>query len=425
MYILDYKINKQLYQLRDEITSEFLTYLESMYNKVTDNKRKLAKKAVGCFILNTYNNCMNNHDKVGVTLDESVYTKPFIVNGKSTGRKVSYTYTRSLLDFLVIKGYITLDIGSTPEYGFHMGKWQIISFVRSFIVFKDKLKTLYCNHPLNGDNVKTLTNVIILRNRNKESLTFKMNVHIKEVKDYLQKFNEFSKEKVVKSGDKVYDVQSYKVFNENFQRGGRTHMKNSVQGLSKQQRHSITIDNENICAYDFKGFEPSLAYSMSQENMEFTDPYELDLDGYDSEVLRKFSKLALLIMFNTESKELAHKALNSAVRAEFDVDKLCTDGKIPDSRIPVKMLMEMLEDKHHLISDKFYRGFGAELQYAGSLINDYVVESMMQNYGCLVIQTHDEFIAPAKFRKELLDCMKKAYEHVCGFSINCRIVREA
>lgn len=42
-----------------------------------------------------------------------------------------------------------------------------------------------------------------------------------------------------------------------------------------------------------------------------------------------------------------------------------------------------------------------------------------------MIQTHDEFIAPVSYRKELLDCMKKGYEHVCGFSTNCSIVREA
>lgn len=425
VYVLDYKINKQLYRLRDCLIKEYLDYLESMYNKITKNKQDLASKAVSCFILNTYSHCINKHDRVGVTLDESSYSQSLIVNGKNTGRKISYTYTRSFLDFLKLKGYINLSVGGKPEYGFYQGKWQIVSFVKSYIMFKDKLKELYSQYPLDNTDQETLTNVLILRDESKRSLTFKMNVHIKEVKNYLQRFNRFSKTVVVKGGAKVYDVQSYKVFNGTFQKGGRTQMKNSVQGLSKQERHQITIGGESVCAYDFKGFEPSLAYSMSQEIMECTDPYELDIKGYDKKVLRKFGKLAMLIMFNTDSKDIAHKALNAAVRSEFDIDSLCSSGKIPEPRIPVKFLMEELESKHHLIMDKFYKGFGVDLQYAGSLINDYVVEYMMQTYGCLVIQTHDEFIAPVNYRKELLECMKKGYEYVCGFSTNCRIVREA
>lgn len=423
MYILDYKINKSLNTLRDHLTSEFLYHLEKYGNKITQNRRQISKRVVSCFLLNTYQRFIQGHYKVGVTLDESNYSKPLILNGRNTGRKVSYTYTRSFLDFLILEDYIDLEVGGKPSYGFHNGRWQIVEFSKSYVTMKDKLKNLY--DEMGEDFGKEpLVNVIILRDSNKRSLTYKMNEHIKEVKNYLQEFNKFSRDKVVKIGEKEYDVQSYKVYNTSFQKGGRTHMKNSIQHLSKSTRLSAVIEGEEVCSYDFKGFEPSLAYSMSQEVMECSDPYELDIEDYDKDVLRKFCKLALLIMFNTDSKSVAHKALNSAVRAEFDVKKLYDQGKIPEEYIPVKLLMEELETKHHIIADKFYKGFGADLQYAGSLINDYIVEYMMQAHGCLVVQTHDEFMAPESFREKLVDCMYKGYEHICGSRQNCRIVKE-
>ena len=103
MYVLDYKINKQLYKLRDYLLKEYLDYLQGMYNNITKNKQDLASKAVACFILNTYNHCINKHERVGITLDEYSYSHSLIINGKNTGRKISYTYTRSFLDFLKLR----------------------------------------------------------------------------------------------------------------------------------------------------------------------------------------------------------------------------------------------------------------------------------------------------------------------------------
>lgn len=422
MFQLDYKINKQLYGLRDVLLEGYIEYLRSSFANITQHKIQLASKAVSCFILNTYQCNRNKRNKVGITLDETNYSRTTIVNGKDTKRKVSYTYMRSFLDFLQVNNYITLSVGGQPEYGFHCGKWQIVDFSKSYVTLLSKLRDMYDSYPYEG--VDKLVNTIILRNEDRKSITFKMLAHIKEAKEYLDRFNEFSIKKLVTHKERRYDVQSYKVFNVNFKRGGKTFMKDSIQSLSKLDRQMIEIEGEDVCIFDFKGFEPSLAYSMSQEVMADPDPYNIEVDGYDKEILRKFCKLAMLIMLNSESKDVAHRALNMAIRDEFNVKELHEQGRIPVPHIEVKMFLEKLEQKHHLIADKFYVDFGLELQYAGSLINDYIVDHMMQTYGCLVVQVFDEFIAPRSFERELRDTMRAGYLHVCGFIDNCNIVKE-
>lgn len=423
MYIIDHKIKKGLHNLRDYLVSEFLTYIEDSGNKITQNKRDLSTKAISCFILNAQIQYRNCKVKIPLTLRESSYSKKVIVNGRNTNRKVSYTYTRSFIGFLQAKGYAELHVGGTPTYSFYMGKWEA-EYDTSYVTMKPKM-TLLMNNLVDVELRVERENIMILRDKNKNSVTFNHTEASRQAQNYLKRFNKFSQDKLVKLDEKEYDVQMYKVYNVTLTLGGRSFMGGSIQGLNKHDRARLEIDGERVCVYDYKGFEPSLVYSMCQEVMEMEDPYQIEMEDYDKGLLRKVGKTCLLIMLNADSKDIAHKAINAVISKEYDIGKLYRDGKIPERRIPVKLIMNMLEEMHHLISHKLYTGFGGEVQYAGGLINDYVVEYMMQNHNCLVLQVFDEFIVQNKYRKDILKCMRLGYLHVMGFDDNCNIVKEA
>jgi hypothetical protein len=424
MYIIDHKINKSLYRLRDHITSELLDWMYGYGNEITQHKRGLAKKAVSCFLLNAYKPYTNSLERVGLTLDRTSYSNKVVVNGKNSNRKVSYKFTRILLTFLEQREYISLYVGGKVNYEFIKNKWVFIDREKSYATLLVKLINLF-NELVTNYKPTPLSNVIILRDKDKKSLTFKLDDTTKDIRGYIYGYNSFSLGYTVSCRETLYDVQIFKIFNVVLGKGGRSFMKDGIQNLSSEERKLIEIDGESVCIFDYKGFEPSLCYTMCQEVFEGDDYYSVDgMEEYDPVLLRSICKLSLLIMFNTQSRRSAQSAINEVLAKEFDVPNLYKKGKIPYKHIPVKVILELLESKHHLISHKFYCGFGNELQYAGSLIIDYVTDYMMQSHKCLVLTVFDECIAKEEFRELLYSTMVEAYDHVLGFSDNCKITVE-
>lgn len=303
-------------------------------------------------------------------------------------------------------------------------KWVFIDREKSYATLLLKLTRLF-DELVVGYKSEPLTNVIFLRDRKKKNITFNIDEITRNSRDNLYNYNSFSLKHLVSCKDTIYDVQTFKIFNIDLFRGGRSFMKNSIQNLSGAERKLIKIDGEDVCIFDYKGFEPSLCYTMCQEVFEGDDYYHIDdMEEYEPKTLRSICKLALLIMFNTQSRKAAHSAMNEVLATEFDVPKLYKDGKIPYKTVSVKLILDRLEEKHHLISHKFYCGFGNELQYAGSLVVDYVTDYMMQTHKCLVLSVFDECIAKEEFRELLYSSMVEAFENVLGFSDNCKITVE-
>lgn len=423
MFICDYKINKSLYQIRDALTSEFLTHLQKYGNKITQNKRLLAKQAVSCFLLNSHKRFLAHKDFCYLSLNDKTFSKGTIINGQKSKRKVSYTYFRSLIDFLDFEDYILLKKGRVVSFNWDNGYAEVDEVESSTAMFKPKLVNLF--HKVQDYQIEQRVDVIKLKDSKKNQVTFRMTEMEREVKEYIDGYNKFSLSKVVKVGAKRYDVQIYKVYNNSsFNDGGRSVMSDSIQSLNKNDRRRATIEDYPVCVYDFKGFEPSILYSMEQEVMEMDDPYEIEMKGYDHEILRKITKVGMLIMLNAESEDEASKAFNFAIAKDFNPKKLYEKELIPTDFIHTKIIMQKILEKHHLISHRFYQRFGGQVMYVGSLINDYVLSYMMQNHKQLVIQTHDEFACDYRYEKELKDCMVKAWNHVFGFTDNCRIIKE-
>lgn len=426
MYIIDTKIDKRLNVLKDELSSLALTYLHNAGNKITQNKRLKMKGAVSCFLLNTFYKCLRNINSCGITLDRNHYSKTLIINGRSTNRKVSYTYTRILIDFLSAEGYVNFIKGGVEEYGMVKGKWCAIEFNNSYIEFKDKLKVLY--NAYNHEQIiePTKQNVLIVHDIEGNDVTFRMNNQLSAIKTKLEGYNELSIDISVSNidGSKHYDVQLHKILNgKSYKRGGRNYMSGEgIQNLSKAERKKLTINGKQTVIYDYQGFEPSIAYAMCQEIYQ-EDPYLIDMEGFDKTVSRKLCKLFLLIMFNIKDPKYLHNTLNEMIRSEFNLDKLYEQGKIPDKRIDTKMLVNLIEEKHYLIKHMFYGNFHTEPAYIGSLIADYIIDYFTQR-GICVLPVFDEFIIDEAYEEELVDVMVSAYEYVLGFSDNAKIRKE-
>jgi|TARA_A100001518_G_C1227176_1_gene79552 hypothetical protein len=429
MYIIDHKIPKYLYKLRDKLLEEYLQWLSLNFNKITDHKRTLAKKAVSCMILNL-NSCMLNHrDTMILTLRESSYSKTRIVNGKDMKRKVSYTYTRSLYNFLNISDYGDLTVGGEiQDYGFVNGVWQPTEYSTSYFKINYKLKSLYIKHVKVREKFDRIEDVMILRkSKSKLNEVFKMTDKIEPILDFVERWNQFSMDKNITLKGKRLDIQIYKIFNGDFDNGGRSHHNCNYQYVSKRERQNLEIEGSPVVCYDYKGFEPSIAYSMNQEIMDMNDPYHTESIielGYDEVIARKLSKLTFIICLNVDSENSAKLAINKAIADNMDVSDLYSKGLIPTKTIPVKLLIEKVKEVHYIIEDLFFTAKGLMVQNIGAAINDYILDSMMQNHKQVVMQVHDDFSVAEEYENVLKDTMFRAYEYVLGFSDNCKIEKE-
>lgn len=429
MYVLDHKIPRYLWKLRDVLTEEYLEWLEINYNKITDNKRRLAKNATGCFVLNLNKAIKSKSKYIGLTLSEGDFSKERIINGKATGRKVSYTYTRSLLDFLDINNYGEISVGGeVTDYQVIKGKWTAVSFSTSYFKMYKTLENLYNIYVKPKKSFDTLEDTLRLRyGKKKHNEEFDMSEAQEGLIDFLDRFNTLSRNTDVTFKGTRLDTQIYKVFNEDFKSGGRSYMNCNYQRLSSDDRKKIEISGKKVVCYDFKGFEVGLAYSMNQEIMEMEDPYytpELIMEGYDKDVARKISKLALIICLNVDNKNDARLAINKSLSDNLNINKLYKEGKIPDKTIPVTWLIECVTENHHLIENRFFDKQGLHIQNVGSAVNDYILDYMMQNHNQLVMQVHDDFAVIEEYENILKEVMFKAYENVLGFTDNCKITKE-
>ena len=165
---------------------------------------------------------------------------------------------------------------------------------------------------------------------------------------------------------------------------------NGIQHLSKKERMDLMINNNETVIYDYKAFEPSIAYSINQELMK-DDPYMVEWDLYDKDTLRTLGKMALTTMLYASNKREAVGALNYEISQDLDVDQLYDEGLIPKPCIPVKELIDELEEKNKVIKNLLYNNVEHNLSNIGSKIMDFIINYFTQR-SILVLPVFDEVI---------------------------------
>ncbi len=327
-----------------------------------------------------------------------------------------------MLEALEDSGYMVLNKGGRV-YNWVKGKIIPIECSCSYIEFTYKLIDLYKPYK-DMYKKKPIKNVLEVRDEHKIPKTFKQTSQTKLAKECVNTYNKLSMlQAVCTPKGKRYDCQIRKIFNGNFKTGGRSYMSgDGIQNLTKEERMDLTINSNETVIYDYKAFEPSLAYSMNQEVMK-GDPYQLDWQDYDHKTLRSLGKAALTTMLYADDKETAVAALNYNISEDFDVDQLYEDGLIPSKCVPVRRLVEALEKKNEKIIDLLYNPKENNLSHVGSLVMDQIINYFTQR-GICVLPVFDEVIIEEEHEDILVEIMEWAYESVVGFTDNCYIVKE-
>lgn len=429
MYDVGKKLPKELNKYCKSECKLFLDFLKTKeyIKSITPNRERLASISLKVFFANSVNPILSGRNSFGVTLRSSVYSAGEIYNGTKLKESASYTYTLWLFEYLEYSGYGVLVKGGKiyeKSKGFNKVKsWILKESTSSYFEFnrqsREKLYNLYLKI-----SKKPEDNVLFLRNKDKVNITFKTNKASREKRDKLINFNKHSISYEIGSHDKdvTYDVQLRRIFNMNFDKGGR-HYCGTVQNLSKSERKKVTINGNPCSVYDFKSFEPSIAYTLNGEVMD-GDPYQVYIEGYDDKVLREVGKMILTRMLYADSRSTVLHSVNSDIQSKFNLTDLVCEGKIPEKRIPVGKIIDEMMIKHENISNYFYNKGDNDLQYIGGEIMDYILEYFMQNYGKLVIPVFDEIIVESEMDYVSIGVMEKAYNFVLGDILNCNIVKE-
>ena len=427
-YTFDTEVHKKIKDYSKPLLNEFLEYLlqEEHIKSRTPNRIKVASTALYVFINNCYLSSVNHSKVLTVTFRTKVYAKGYIVNGKQSKVKVSLQYTKWLFDFLQHRnlGYLNKG-GAIFESVKINGKYKpkLVSTERSTFEFNHDIYEDMLN--LNEDiKFKPVTNVMILRDKDKNDITFSLPRSKVSIKNLLLNVNrEMADIKVFDPVKKKhYKLQLKKVFNVCFNRGGRMYDL-GIQNLPKHERYRLLIDDKETCVFDFKAFETSLLYSIQGVKME-GDPYKIGIDGYDPDTLRKICKMIMTRIYYCKDRSELQASVSKSITEDMCVDKLFEKGLLPERRIPVGHIIDILVEKHEPVMEYFYGKGDYDPSHVGSLVMDYILEYMIQNYKTAIIPVFDEVICDKDFAYEVQDVMKKAYHYVVGTDMNCMIVRE-
>ena len=111
-------------------------------------------------------------------------------------------------------------------------------------------------------------------------------------------------------------------------------------------------------------------------------------------------KQVFLTCVNAESKEQAVLSIRSEINKNYK--------QLKSTNEVINSLIDATIENHPELSDSFFTGAWAELQYQDSLIADYVL-GHMQARGQVALPVHDSFVVQDQHLAQLFATMKEAY----------------
>jgi hypothetical protein len=425
VYYLDSKIPKSLESFVKLFYEDFLIYVSS--NGLVRVNKSLVESAVKCFCYNIVRSGVYD-TTLTITLDKNNYNGKILYNGGNTKRnKVSYKYTRCLLDFMIKEGYIYLEVGGVESWKISDGVWvpdeTSLSKIHRLTPLDDSLEPY-----LIKSNIKTIPNVVTLRNSKGKDVQFKTTPEIKGIIDMLNNYNEIALRHTVMIGDSEYEIQGKKVFNNStFDEGGRTYYEGgSIQTLGGNIRSTITIDGEQTVGLDYKSLHPAMCAVREGVLLEKDfDPYAIHIDGFSDKLVRSVCKVIMLICINASNGKSAIGAITGKIASDYRKWKKNEDCKWEELHkhpkpFPTKYAMAELTNRNGYLVPYFHTGEGIKLQNLDSKILDNVIVEFLQKDE-LVLLVHDEVICRESMKDEVYTSMREAYKEVLGTYDNCII----
>lgn len=428
---IDWRINKGLEELRDNLLLEYLSFNQLPYNP-TSSKCIKVRNVIGCLLLNLSYAVRVGKSSIVVQLDKNYYKQSAIYNGVDTGRKVSYDYFISVLNWLCDVGYATLEKGCVLT-------WKENTRGTSCSVMPDQvLPSILMVHEYLRDKVKEtqkdindipiIPDVIQMRDENKKVIEKPLGRDEKRLVKVLDSYNFSSRKFVITVGETYYDIQLRKVFNNSsWKQGGRSYVTGEGSSIMKRSfRKEIRIDGNPTVEIDFKSLHPSMIAELQGYKLpEGFDPYGIKLDGYDAKILRSIAKIAFMCIFNSKNLNQATAAVSQELRDLRDEDgkhipsQWKESGLVPKV-IQVKEILQELAIHNIYAQDWVFSGRGIHLQNMDSKIMDLVIQQFL-DVDEFMIPVHDSIVVEDRLTGFGVDAMMTAYKQVMKTDMNCRV----
>ena len=176
------------------------------------------------------------------------------------------------------------------------------------------------------------------------------------------------------------------------------------QGIPKEYRKRIVINNQPTFEPDFSAYHINILYFL--ENIKPPKEYPYKLDGYsDSKDNIKFLKRALLVILNTKGDNPRSTVIRR-LRHEIKQGTLVEPKEMED----IGEAIDKFAFKHEPISKYFYTGYGNTLQN----IDSRIAEQLMLTFADAeipILPVHDSFIIEAEFALHLQVFMMVICKH--------------
>lgn len=431
MIYRDYILKKEYLDHSSFILDEWIKYLGKFSEvKVTKNKREKMDKVCRCFIYNLAKFKTSGMGQMFVSLNRTDYSEPLIYNGVSVNRKVSYTFTRMLFDFLVVDGWALLEKGEA-EVELTVDGWGFRQ-EKSKLIFTDKFMHWFYS---TGIEREGLDNCVFIR-VNGENIAVGKSKELDTSTLIMQMYNAKAARTSVVLGDTEYPVNAIKVFNDDLSKGGRVYLMNNGWKLLKRPvrvdeetyeltgadlvgRLGMQIDGVPVVEVDYCANHPRICYTLVGIDIGDFDPYAITMVGCDDGAIRDVAKFALLCLLNASNERDAMLALNKHI-GQSDVIKRHKEKGLLPQRIPSTEVIRAVYSRNEAISEFFFQESWGRLQRAESLMMEYVIDTMMQN-DQFIIPIHDSVLCKEDQLDFVKGVMYDAYEHVLGDASNCRL----
>jgi len=432
VYWIDYKISNKLKVVSSRYYDEYVCYLKQFSGvKLTTCRLTKIRQVVDCFFYNVQYS-LTDDNSIIITRDENDFSRPLIYNGRKVSRKVSYSYTMAFFAWMHREGHVVSEIGYIGGWvkGDASVGWKPTVVKQSKLLISDTVINDYRSTIKTKKDVDPVGNVIRIKDKDKKLTTKRLEADQQRLCKLLQDYNVQSKDFDIRAGDKEFDIQVVKVYNNSsFDKGGRTYVvgKDSCV-LEKENRKVLTINNEPTVECDFKSLHPRLVATIVGTHIPLNhDPYGLDVIGYDTKALRTICKLIVLCVFNAKDMYSAMKAVNNELNNMEHIDdngnevKLVSywkENKLVPEFLELKYLCNKLLEHNPYMREYAFTGCGLDLQNLDSRIMDIVIEHFTFR-GEFVLPVHDSVVVRESLKDEAIEVMTKAFAQVMGSADNC------
>lgn len=428
---IDWKINKNLESLREELILEYLSFNQLPY-KNTSSKYMKVSNVIGCLLNNFSYAVRVGNNFISVPLHKPTFSKSAIYNGVDTGRKVSYDYFVSVLGWLNDAGYARILLGQVLTWKKNTtGTSSLVmpdQCSPSMLVFGDYIQERVKDTQTDITAIPIIPDVIQMRDEQKNVIEKALGRDEKRLLKILDSYNFSSRKFVITVGENYFDIQLRKVFNNSsWKQGGRSYVTGEGSTIMKRSfRKDIRINGNPTVEIDFKSLHPSMIAEFQGYKLpDGFDPYGIQLEGYDSKILRSIAKIAFMCIFNSKNLAQATAAVSQELRDLTDENgkslpaQWKQQGLVPKV-IQVKEILQELAMHNIYAQDWVFSGKGIFLQNTDSKIMDCVIQQFL-DVDEFMIPVHDSVVVEERLKDFTIDAMQVAYKQVMKTDMNCRL----